>query len=232
MHVFAGRGPYRAVTEFVNKSILTELALGPSDLLVDVGCGDGSLLKLASQSGVKGAIGLSATEDEARELRGIGLDVRQGLSDSLPLSSGIATAVVCNSVLLIVPEKRILASLLEIARIAKTNALVWIGEIPRMPEPPNTPRHHNIPQMLWWLLRNRGVRTLFGMIRRLITGEQKGPILVNPLAAIFWASPEAFIDMAQAAGLACERHFPHQTLDGNQKACVHGTRHDYIFRKK
>lgn len=229
VHVFAGRGPYRELTRFINEQIFRELALRPSDRFVDIGCGDGTLLKLALQSGVTAAIGLNSTKEEASGLRSIGLDVRQGLSDAVPLPDGFASVVVCNSVLLIVPETKIAASLREIARIAEPNARVWIGEIPRVQEPPNTPRHETIPEMLWYLLCRRGVRMFLGMCRRLLTGAQRGPVLVNPLAAVFWAEPEKFVQMALEAGLKCERHFPHETLDKDRKLCLHPTRHNYLF---
>ncbi len=232
VHVFAGRGPYRELTRFINERIFGELGLSPSDRLVDIGCGDGTLLKLALQSGVKTAIGLNSTEEEARGVRSLGLDVRQGLSDSVPLPDGFASVVVCNGVLLIVPESKIPASLREIARIAEPNARVWIGEIPRTRESPNTPLHETIPEMLWYLLRKRGVRMFLGMCRRLLTGAQRGPVLVNPWAAVFWAEPEEFVQMALEAGLKCERHFPHETLDKDQKPCMHPTRHNYLFRRE
>ena len=232
VHVFAGRGPYRELTRFVNQRIFSELVLRPSDRLVDIGCGDGTLLKLALQSGVRTAIGLNSTEEEASSLRSLGLDVRQGLSDSVPLPDGFASVVVCNSVLLIVPESKIAASLREIARIAEPNARVWIGEIPRTQEPPNTPRHETIPEMLWYLLRKRGLRMFLGMCRRLLTGAQRGPVLVNPLAAVFWSEPAKFVQMALEAGLKCERHFPHEMLDKDQKPCLHPTRHNYLFSRE
>jgi SAM-dependent methyltransferase len=230
-HVLAGRGPYRGVTEFVNRRIFNELGLRPNDRLVDIGCGNGLLINFALDKGIASAIGLNATEEETKDACSLGLDVRQAVSDSLPLADGCATVVVCNSVLLIVPGSKIATSLREIARISEPNARIWIGEIPCIEEPPNTPRHETIPQMLWWLLRKRGLRAFFGMCRRLLTGAQRGPLLLNPLAAIFWAQPETFIQMAEESGLRCERHFPHQTLDLDQQPRQHPTRHDYLFRK-
>jgi len=232
IHVFAGRGRDTDLTEFINHKIFTELAIRPDDKLVDIGCGDGALLKLAAQSGVKTAVGLSGAEEEAASLRAIGLDVRQGLSDSLPLPDGFATVIVCNSVLLIVLKEKIGSSLSEISRIAAPNARIWIGEIPRTKEPTSVPQHKTIPAMLWWLLRHRGVRSFIGMCRRLLTGAQRGPILVNPLEAVFWVAPEDFVRMAREAGLKCEHHFPHETLDQDRKPCLHIVRHNYLFRKE
>jgi len=231
LHALAGRGPYREVTRFVNRRISESLAFQPDDRFVDIGCGDGALLKLAIAKGIKTAVGFNATREEVDGFRGTTLDVRQGLSDSMSLPNGFATVVVCNSVLLIVPGEKIAASLREIARISQANARIWIGEIPRRQEPPNTPRHENVAQMLWWLLRKRGFRTFLGMCRRLLSGDQRGAVLFNPLAAIYWAEPEDFVRLAEDAGLRCERHFPHQTLGEDLQPCEHPLRHDYVFRK-
>ena len=232
LHFLAGRGPLRATTEFVNRNIFNELGLRPEDRFVDIGCGHGLLLQLAIESGVRTAIGLNATEEEVSPLRMLGLDVRQGLTDSIPLPDGCASVVVCNSVLLLVPENKMASSLGEIARISEPNARIWLGEIPYVEETTTVPRHDNVPQMLWWLLRNRGVRSFLGMCRRILTGAQRGPVLVNKYAAVFFAPPEAFIKMAEEAGLRIEHHFPHQTLDQHQQPHVSATRHDYLFRKK
>ena len=94
------------------------------------------------------------------------------------------------------------------------------------------PSHETVPQMLWRLLRKRGLRSFLGMCRKLLTGAQRGPVLVNNYAAVVFAQPEAFIKMAEEAGLGIEYHFPHQTLDQSQQPQASATRHDYLFRKK
>jgi SAM-dependent methyltransferase len=232
LHILAGRGSLRETTEFVNRRIFAELSFQPEDRLVDIGCGDGLLLRLAIANGVGTAIGFNATEDEALPLRALGLDVRQGLTHSIPLPDRFASVVVCNSVLLLVPEDNMAESLHEIARISQPNARIWLGEIPRVEEIAGVPKHESIPEMLWWLLRERGVRSFLGMCRRLVTGAQRGPVLVNSYAAIFSAQPAKFINMAAAAGLHIERDFPHQTLNQNRQSSSSATRHDYLFRKQ
>jgi ubiquinone/menaquinone biosynthesis C-methylase UbiE len=231
LHALAGRGPFKAITEFVNRRIFTELDFQPEDQFVDIGCGHGLLLQLAIASGVRSAIGLNATKEEVDPLRSIGLDVREGRTDSIPLPDACATVVVCNSVLLLVPEDKIAKSLSEIARICKPNARAWLGEIPHVQEITSVPQHTNIPEMLWWLLRKRGLRSFLGMCRRLLSGEQRGPVLVNSQAAVFFSPPETFIRMAAEAGLKIERHFPHRSVDKNNHEYVSRTRHDYLFRK-
>jgi ubiquinone/menaquinone biosynthesis C-methylase UbiE len=226
---FSGRSNH-ALTEFISRRILTELSIVPDDRLVDIGCGDGTLLRSAVQSGVRNPVGLSGTEEEAMRLRGLGLNVKQANADSLPLPDRCASAVVCNSVLHIVPADKIAASLREIARIAAPNARIWIGEIPRFREAASIRSFGTVPAMLWWLLRKRGLRTFLGMCRRLLTGVQRGPELRT--AQAFWAEPERFTQMAGEAGLKVERDFPHQTLDGQQRPCISPTRCDYLLRRE
>ena len=103
---------------------MREVALTAEDDIVDIGCGDGTLLLLAKKAGVHSATGFHATEDEAAIVRHLGVDARQGFTDSLPLVDECASVVVCNNVRLIVPREKIPASLREIHRLAKPGARV------------------------------------------------------------------------------------------------------------
>lgn len=85
--------------------------------------------------------------------------------------------------------------------------------------------------MLWWLLRNRGIRAFLGMIRRLLTGKQRGGANLATAQA-FWAEPEQFALIAGEAGLKVERDFPHQTLDKQRQPCNSLSRHNYVLRKQ
>lgn len=81
-HDLALRGRHlKDVTRRVHEEIAEATALGSEDELVDIGCGDGTMLKIAKQIGVRSAIGLLATEEEVAVLRCLGLNVRQGLAD-------------------------------------------------------------------------------------------------------------------------------------------------------
>jgi hypothetical protein len=65
------------------------------------------------------------------------------------------------------------------------------------------------------------------MCRRVVTGQQKEPVLRT--AQAFWCEPEKFIDMMKAAGFTPERHFPQGTLDATRQPINSPTRHDYVF---
>jgi SAM-dependent methyltransferase len=225
---FSGRHTDVELTEFINERILQGLAIEPGDRLVDIGCGDGTLLRLAMRRGLSNVVGLSGSEEEAALLRKVGFNVTQAFTHSLPLSDHCASIVVCNGVLHMVPPDKIPASLREIARISQKGARIWIGEIPRVHEPWSIREFANYPAMLWWLLQKRGLRTFLGMCRRLLTGQQREPVLRTPLS--FWSAPDAFIQMAYEAGLRVEQHSPHQTFDPARQPSVSPTREDYLLR--
>jgi len=142
-----------ALTRRVQERIVREVALGADDDLVDIGCGDGTLLLLARGAGVHSATGLHATEEEAAIVRRLGLQVRQGFTDQIPLADESASVVVCNNVLLIVPRENIPASLREIYRVAKPGARILIGEIPFEPGPPREPEFATARETLAYLYR-------------------------------------------------------------------------------
>ena len=102
------------VTQRIHEEIAVATGLKSGDDLVDIGCGDGTMLRIAALAGVRTAIGLLATKEEVAVVQRLGLNVRQGLADHLPLAAGSATVVVCNSVLLVVPREKVFGSPREI----------------------------------------------------------------------------------------------------------------------
>jgi ubiquinone/menaquinone biosynthesis C-methylase UbiE len=224
-HDLALRGRHhKETTRVVHQQIAEAVGLGSGDCLVDIGCGDGTLLRIAEAAGLTSAIGLLATNEEVALLRRFGLNARQGLSDQLPLPDASASVVVCNSVLLVVPRERIPASLCEIHRVAKPGARIFLGEIPRAPQHDPTPNFATRRELLSYLYRKHGLRTWFGMVRRMAYRQLTGqPAMLNSGTSIsFWAEPEEFIALAQDAGLQLVRHW---------ECWQYPTRNSYLFQK-
>jgi ubiquinone/menaquinone biosynthesis C-methylase UbiE len=224
-HDLALRGrDKKEITRRVHEQIVEAVALRAEDDLVDIGCGDGTLLRMGQRAGVRSAIGLLATEEEVDLLRGSGLEARQGLTHQLPLPSECASVVVCNSVLLIVPRENIPASLREIYRVAKPGARIYIGEIPFVKPNDPTPHFKTRRAALSHLYRNQGVRPWFGMLRRMLWWSvTQQPTIIRPGTAVsFYAAPDEFIAIAGEAGLNLVRYWQHE--DPN-------TRNNYLFRK-
>jgi ubiquinone/menaquinone biosynthesis C-methylase UbiE len=218
-----GRKEYE-LTRRVHERIVQAVDPRPGDDLVDIGCGDGTLLRMAEKIGVHSALGLLATEEEVAVLRRFGLNARQGLTDQLPLADASASVVVCNNVLLIVPREKIPASLREMARVARPGARIFIGEIPFVETPDPMPKFKTRTELLSHLYRQHGLRTWFGMVRRMAWWQLTGapPVVHAGTAVSFWAPAEEFIAMAQAAGLEFVDRWQHEKPN---------TRNDYLFRK-
>src|SRR5258708_17578616 len=197
-----GRGK-KDVTKLVHQQIAEAVDLHAGDDLVDIGCGDGTMLRIADAAGANSAIGLLATDEEVAVLRRVGLNARQALTNQLPLPDACASVVVCNSVLLVVPRDQIPASLREICRIAKPGARIFLGEIPRAEQHDPTPHFTTRQELLSHLYRKYGFRTWFGMVRRMAYRQLTGqPAVINSGTSIScWAPPEEFIAMAEAGGL-------------------------------
>lgn len=212
------------ITRRVNARIVRDVSLTSSDDLVDIGCGDGTLLRLAQAAGATNLVGLLATEEEAALVRRHGLPVRQGFTHRLPLADQSASVVVCNNVLLVVPRELILESLREIERIAKPDARIYLGEIPYVPGPDPEPEFATARETLSYLYRKHGPRTAIGMLRRIVYWRLTGqPMIIRGGASVsFYAEPAEFIALAEAAGLELVRYWPHDWPEG---------RCNYLFRK-
>lgn len=225
LHDLSLRGRWnKELTGRVHEQIVERVALSADDELIDIGCGDGTLLRMAKDLGVRSAIGFLATEEEVALVRKTGLDVRQAFSDDLPLPDEIASVVVCNNVLLIVPREKIPVTLREMSRVAEPGARVFIGEIPFVPQKDPTPQFGSGREMLSYLYRKHGFRTWFGMLRRMAWWRLTGKSVVNTpgTAVSFYATAEEFIAMAKEAGLEIVRHWQHEDPSD---------RKNYLFRK-
>jgi SAM-dependent methyltransferase len=223
-HDLALRGRHKKEsTRRIHERIVEAVELHAGDDLVDIGCGDGTLLRMAERAGAR-AVGLLATEEEVAFLRRYGLDAKQGLTHQLPLPDQCASVVVCNNVMLIVPREKVPASLCEIFRIAKPGARIFLGEIPFVETPDPTPHFTTRRETLSYLYRAHGLRTWFGMLRRMtwwvLTGK---PAVIRPGTAVsFYASADEFVAMTSAAGLQLVRLWQHDDPD---------TRNNYLLRK-
>jgi ubiquinone/menaquinone biosynthesis C-methylase UbiE len=225
LHDLALRGrDKKELTRLINRHIVEAVKLGPDDDLVDIGCGDGTLLRMAQELRVRSALGLLATEEEVDLVRRSGLSVRQAFTDQLPLPDESGSVVVCNCVLLVVPKEKIPASLREIHRIAKSGSRIFIGEIPFVEPDDPTPQFGSRRELLSHLYRNRGLRSWFGMARRMVWWQITGqPAVIQPGTAVqFFATPEQFSAMAKDAGMEIVRWW---------QSDYPKTRNNYLLRK-
>ncbi len=233
LHDLAARPNKKAVTEFVNRRILEALHLAPDDVLVDIGCGDASLLRMAEGQAAKG-VGIVATVEEKLRLEASFPDLCfiASTAQKLPVESGSASRVVCNTTLLYLPsEDDVLAALREMSRISRSGAMIWVGEIPEIDEYAyfGMYRGNSMVAYLWHLLRRNGLRSFLGMVRRWLKAVTGSEQIVLNSAGLFFAGPEKMISLAKSGGLRLKTHFRHQEVDTEGKVVDSTFRYDYIF---
>lgn len=232
IHELAGRPDKKAATEFVNRRIVEAIAPGPEDVVVDIGCGDASLLKRVAERGSR-CIGIAATTEEKARLHAEfpSLLFVASKASQLDLDSGIASWVVCNTTLIFLPRNEVDAALREMVRIARPGARIWLGEVPEVDEYAEYRMYRgtSMPAFVCYQFIHHGLRSGLGMCRRwvraLIGSEQ---IILNS-AGFFYATPERLISTAQSCGLRLETYFRHKDLDTQGNIVNSKFRYDYIF---
>jgi len=234
LHTLAARDGRENVTDFVNGRILQQIDPQPAEVLVDIGCGDGCLLRKAVH--VQTRIGTVGTRDERERLQKAIPDVsfKVGLAHDLPLETASADKVVCNGVVMYLgTEERVTLALREMRRIAKPDALVWIGELPAVDEYSEYKMYlgDSVLGLLWHCLSKLGWRTFLGMCRKLLKAAFGGEEVILNSASLYYSIPEHFIALAKNCGLKLESYTKHRELDRQGSEMESPYRYNYIFRK-
>ena len=111
--------------------VLDELLPAGAPVVVDVGCGDGSLVRHLARRGAR-AVGVEVGEEplrRAREHPPVGGErYEQGVAQALPLDDASADAVVFANSLHHVPGDALDAALAEAARVLRTGGLLYVQE--------------------------------------------------------------------------------------------------------
>lgn len=233
IHELAARPNRKLLTEFVNRQILSAIQIAPEDVLVDIGCGDATLLRMA-RGRVSKCIGVSVSVEEQRRLESAfpGLSFIASPAQSLPLDSGSATKIVCNATLFYLPsEADILAAMREMARIARPGATIWIGDMPEIDEYAHYGMYRGTSMLalLRHLMKHNGLRAVAGMIRlwlRAVLGSEQ--IVLNSCGMLY-AGPERMLQLAESSGLKLKTYFPHRELDESGEIVDSKFRYDYVF---
>jgi ubiquinone/menaquinone biosynthesis C-methylase UbiE len=233
IHEMAARPDKRALTEFVNRRILEMIQPDENDCLVDIGCGDASLLRMMAGR-TASSIGIVSTADEKQRLEDEfpALSIKAGDARSLPLDAACASKIVCNAVFMYLgSESDVKAAVDEIARIARPGAIIWIGEVPEIDEYEfyGMYRGHSMPAFLWHLLRQSGLRSSLGMIRRWLKAVLGKEQIVLNSAGMFYGSPEKLLQLGGTAGLKLKTYFRHKELGLQGQIVDSQFRYDYLF---
>ena len=236
----SGRTGRPDLTWFVSDQIAAKLALKVDDVLVDIGCGDGSLLKAAAAKGIdplRGRlVGILPTEDEVDRLRisltdaaSQGIRIVQGLSHRTHLPDQFATKTVINGVLVILEsETAVDDTLAEVRRITKPGGTVFVGETPDTDEFESRQYGDSIVWWLLWVLKERGLLAFLTCVKRTLAAlVTKEPFIIAPKKT-FWMQPDRFRAKLGRAGFEVSEYFRHREIDTQGNVGDSRTRWNYI----
>lgn len=235
VRMLAGRGGDDVSTEFANARILEALEPTQADVLLDIGCGDGCLLRMA-EGRVGRSVGIVPTAEEKSKLLASypSLTVLVGRAQKLPVDSGGASLIVCNSVLLLLKsEENVMAALSEIVRVARPGAKIWLGEIPSVDEYPyfKNYRGTSVMGLLWHQLTNRGFYTFLSTGKQVCRSLLGKETLVLSAGEIYYETPEKFMGLAQKCGMQPKAHFKYVRKDRRGNLIESPFRHNYVFTR-
>jgi len=243
----SGRDGRPDITSHVASRLADELELCQKDVIADIGCGDGALLKVALERGLLpgNLIGVLPTIEEVRrvnlhllrEFPQLREDVVVlGVSDATSIASDSVDKSVCNGVFLLLPDvAAVKASLNEIARITRKGGMVLVGEVPDVaeaeitnPVPGNTAHRSAIGRALQ-VFSDKGTGEVVRRLKnRLVaTIERRVHVLSPPTT--YWTSPQDFIEIADSSGLRFLRMYRSPTLTMTAEPAENETRWNYLF---
>lgn len=236
VHELSGRTYRKELTKFINQEIAQALHFKKSDCVVDVGCGDGSLLlNYAAEMGE--GIGIVPTEEELERLKkenfpNATISFRQGLAQLTDVPTAWADKVICNGVLLLLEnEVEVKKALAEIRRIAKTDALIWVGEMPSQDERAHLNVHHgnSVIKWLWWIRQHQGWKSFGAAIMKVGRSIFGHDLLILSIQEHYVTLPEDFVRLAAVYNLKISTYFKHRELDTQGQVVAASSRYDFIF---
>jgi SAM-dependent methyltransferase len=223
-----------AVTPLINRIVLDALGAGPGDVVVDFGCGDGSLL--AAMAGCERRIGIVPSREEVEALQafhaGTGIEFIEALAPALPLPEAMASRIVSNGVFLLLPSDDVVRALLrEMHRVLHADGRAYIGEVPT----PISPLRRLLRRP-FEILQTHGPGEL---LRRLVrhaagraTQDSAGKAPAVMATPGYWtATPAHFRALAEACGWQVERVTRHEVRDGGRWVEYPRNRYNYTLRR-
>ena len=230
----SGRTHRSDITQFVNSEIASKMEIESGDIVVDIGCGDGTLMQLLEMKGASG-FGILPTSDEVERVQarfsepGTEIRIEKGLATNTNLPSNMANKVVCNGVFNLLGANDVDLALKEIARISKNNALIYIGEVPFCNEMDGKNYGDSLIKWLFWVLKNHGINQfLIRVIQTLKAVFSKEHLIIKP-KGFYYCTPDNFISKAKSYGLINKDTFRHKSISPKKETVESDSRQDYMF---
>lgn len=234
-----GRVGRADLTEYITKNIVAALDLQPRTRLVDIGCGDGRLLCHAARRvdlSLSTLVGILPTPEEvariAQHVRRTSEQIRieLGRVDQVPVETGWADVVVCNSVFLYLFEPGLVdKALAEIARISRPGARIFLGEMLVSDEYAGDVDDRAVVRKVCAVFRSEGFLAGLKLVKWLVKAALSPKVTVLAPRKLFWAPVDSFVPQLARHGFRDIRHFPHREIDRDGSERVSRTRVDYVF---
>lgn len=234
LHRLSGRDDHYDLTAHINRTIAENLQLAPDLSLLDIGCGDGSLL-VYIRDRIGTALGITPTAAELNRLQQAhvypNVSFALGTADRLPVQDRSFDRIVINGVLLILPDEAVVrCALTEMKRVARPGALIWIGETPDCDELAAKGRYvgKSLVGFLLHKWRKKGFRKAFRKAVSLLHERRKQQVFLG--RRHFWKPAEEFLALCRAAGLEPVHWGRHSEIDKRGDVVDSATRIDYLLR--
>lgn len=200
-----------ARTEKVNAMIEHALSFRPDDDVLDIGCGDASLL-LKIRPRIKSATGILPTEEEVARLSKIqGVEILKVDATCFSLTRTFSKVIVNNVMHLLGSERRVLAALRCIANSTTPDAHIFVGELPS--RRPKMKSYSSALHAIKYASQHKGLG--FGARYAAHLMRRPKPLrFVRPTPFYLAIEPSRFSDLCREAGLSIASHRPtHEMLD-------------------
>jgi len=234
-HELSGRGDRKYLTKFISRNIIIEVQAKKMDTIVDIGCGDGTLLKLINGN-KKAVIGILPTKAEIARIeadikQNANISLLQGIVQNTNIHSDIADIVICNGVLMYVDNAEIDLALKELSRITKKDGKIYLGEIPSVDEYKDKKFSDSILLWLVWTFKNQGIYAFLTRLKQtFIAVLSSEPLVIGPKSH-FFSDPTVFIERAEKNGLSVKKYYQHMELNDSGVKAINNNRWNYIFIK-
>lgn len=239
LNSLSGRQGRKELTYFINQTIFNKLDMKDNQKLLDIGCGDLTLFKIADVKLSKCEfVGVLPTIEEVQrvqkdiDFKGFKnqVNIQKAFSSKLPFLEDTFDKVVINGVLLLLSEEEVNATLKYISKVAKHNATIYIGELPFLNEFEDKSYGNSIFKWLLYGLKNRGFSyfftSLLSVLKALFSKEQ----MILGVKEHYYIKKEDFEKKAKKYGLILQSCFKQELIDINKKIYTSQTRQDYIFK--
>ncbi|MGE4348922.1 MAG: class I SAM-dependent methyltransferase [Candidatus Berkiella sp.] len=245
-----GRTGRPDLTAYVINQISEKIPVNRDSVLIDIGCGDGLLLKKIAQNGIDGytgrLIGILPTKEEVSRVRdhilqtaNVGsplISIEYGMSEKTGIPDNYGDIVICNSVLHGAGQSldNVEASLREFGRILKVGGMLYIGELPQCNEIVNSLKYtgDSIIGWLFWVLKKQGFSAFKRRLKQtLVALFTKEPFLIVP-KTMFYMSVNDFIDLLEKHGFEVKEYFKHKEINHQGQEYDSATRVNYVAFKR